>query len=155
MDEQQPRPLPTPPGCRPLPAGQPASRTPVARGHRRADSLPFTFPSAPLVKHSSPDQLAKLPRDPAQWTHGQLLQWLEFKLTEASLAKPVVQDVLSWLGQSRPGEHGARVGGLSLDGREFLKGESGAWAFGPPFACLMGLPWAAPARLTSSPALSV
>jgi hypothetical protein len=54
MDEQQPRPLPTPPGCRPLPAGQPASRTPVARGHRRADSLPFTFPSAPLVKHSCP-----------------------------------------------------------------------------------------------------
>ena len=119
---EQPRPLPVPPP----PAGEHAPRAPVARGHRRADSLPFIFPST--SKHSSVELLAKLPKDPAQWTHGELLLWLEASLIEAGLAKPVVRDVLAWLGQSRPVENGIRVGGLALNGREFLKGETGAWA---------------------------
>lgn len=77
---------------------------------------------------TSSHQLAKLPRDPANWTHEQLLLWLEARLSEAGLAKPVVHDVLVWLGRSRPGDHGSGVGGLALNGKEFMKGEEGAWA---------------------------
>lgn len=130
MNDVGPRPLPIPPSPSSSSAPHRPTRRPSSRPSSRSDSLPFTFPSpSPQTAISSN---SPLPADPTSWTHAQLIDWLRSRLTTEGLARPVVEDVLAWLGASRPGSSGARVGGLTLDGKEFMKGNKGGWAYVSP-----------------------
>lgn len=127
MGDLGPRPLPVPSSPSSSSASNRPTRPPSSRPSSRSDSLPFTFPSpSPQTSTSSS---SSLPADPTSWTHTQLIDWLRGRLTAEGLARPVVEDVLAWLETSRPGGSGARVGGLTLDGREFMKGNQGGWAY--------------------------